>query len=274
MPDRLKNKAAIVTGSGTREGEGTGVGRAIATLFASEGAQVMVVDRDAGNAQITTNALNKEGLSCQLCVADVSNVEDCERMVVEAEKAFGKVDTLVNAVGIGAGGRVTDLEEAYYQHVMDVNLKSMVFASKAAVRSMEANGGGSIIHIASIDGIRAGFSENIPYAAAKAGAIGITPSMAVHHGRQGIRVNCIAPGHIYTPMVNSITPEMRELRRKAGPLGVEGTAWDVAWAAVYLASDEARWVTGVLLPVDAGVLSATPLAVRQYLQDELETSAD
>ncbi|MEE2754119.1 MAG: SDR family oxidoreductase [Candidatus Latescibacterota bacterium] len=269
MPDRLKDKVAIVTGSGTREGDGIGVGRAIATLMAREGANVLVVDRDEANALVTAKALSDEGLACDVTVADVSNVSDCEQMVQTAIDKFGQLTTLVNAVGIGGGGNVTEIEEDFWQHVLDVNLKSMVFASKAAVPRMVEGGGGSITHISSIDGIRAGFSENVAYAASKGGAIGITPSMAVHHARKGVRVNCIAPGHLYTPMVSSyISLETREMRRKAGPLGVEGTAWDVAWAAIFLASDEARWVNGVVLPVDAGVLSATPLAMYPYLRDE------
>ena len=269
MPDRLRDKVAIVTGSGTREGDGVGVGRAIATLMAREGARVLIVDRNKANAQVTLNALKEEGLVCGISVANVSDASNCERMVQTAIDTFGKLTTLVNAVGIAGPGTVTDVEEDFWHHVMDVNLKSMVFASKSAVPRMIEGGGGSIIHISSIDGIRAGSSKNIPYAAAKGGAIGITPSMAVHHGRDGIRVNCIAPGHLYTTMVSDkLSDEMRSLRRKAGPLGVEGTAWDVAWAAVFLASDEARWISGVVLPVDAGTLSATPLAMYPYMKDE------
>lgn len=269
LADRLKDKVAIVTGSGTREGDGIGVGRAIATLMAREGSRVLVADRDGSNAEVTARALADEGLDCEITVADVSNVADCEQMVQTAIDKFGKLTTLVNAVGIAGSGKVTDIEEDFWHHVLDVNLKSMVFASKSAVPRMIESGGGSITHISSIDGIRAGFSENVPYAAAKGGAIGITPSMAVHHAREGIRVNCIAPGHLYTPMVSGIiSDEVRELRRKGGPLGTEGTAWDVAWAAVFLASDEARWVNGVVLPVDAGILAATPLAMYPYLRDE------
>ena len=189
-------------------------------------------------------------------------------MVARAVDEFGKLDTLVNSVGIAAGGNVTEVEEDNWHRVMDVNLKSMVFASKAAVPRMIEDGGGAITHISSIDGIRAGYSENVAYAAAKGGAIGITPSMAVHHARQGIRVNCVAPGHLYTPMVEHVLPEVRELRRKAGPLGVEATAWDIAWAVVFLSSDEARWINGVMLPVDAGVLSATPLAMYHKILEE------
>lgn len=258
-----------MTGAGTRDGDGVGVGRAIATLMAREGARVLVVDRDEANAEVTARAIRDEELACEVCLADVSRVEDCERMVETAMTVFGRVDTLVNGVGLAGEGKVTELSEAHWDRILDVDLKSMVFASKFAIPKMVDGGGGSIIHISSIDGIRAGFAPNIPYAAAKGGAISITRSMAVHHGREGIRVNCIAPGHLYTPMVSGrMTDEMRELRRKVGPLGVEGTAWDVAWAAVFLASDESRWISGVVLQVDAGVLAATPLAMYPHLREE------
>ncbi len=143
----------------------------------------------------------------------------------------------------------------------DTNLKSAALVSKYAVPKMAAGGGGAIIHVSSIDGLRAGVSHNIPYSVANGGLVTLTKAMAVHHGRENIRVNCIAPGHLHAPFVAAISAEKRELRRKAGPLGVEGDAWELAWAAVFLASDEARWISGVILPIDAGLLAAMPLAV-------------
>ena len=187
-------------------------------------------------------------------------------MVDTAIEHFGRIDILANCVGISCLGKVTEIDEEAWDRCLDVDLKSMAFTSKFAIPKMAAGGGGSIIHISSIDGIRAGFAPNIPYAAAKGGAIALTRNMAVHHGREGIRVNCIAPGLLYTPMVSErISPEQRELRRQAGPLGIECTAWDVAWAAVFLASDESRWISGVVLPVDAGTLASTPLGMYAHL---------
>ncbi|MGY8826328.1 MAG: SDR family NAD(P)-dependent oxidoreductase [Candidatus Latescibacterota bacterium] len=267
MADRLAGKVAIVTGAGARQGDGMGVGQATATLFAREGASVLVVDLNEENARTTQKALAEEGLTAGICIADVSKPDNCERLANEAIHQFGRLDILANCVGISSPGKVTEISEEDWDRCLDVDLKSMAFTSKFAIPQMIKNGSGSIIHISSIDGIRAGFSANIPYAAAKGGIISMTRSMAVHHGREGIRVNCIAPGHLYTPMVSAaLSAEDRELRRKAGPLGIEGTAWDVAWASVFLASDESRWISGVVLPVDAGILAATPLGMYHHLQ--------
>jgi NAD(P)-dependent dehydrogenase (short-subunit alcohol dehydrogenase family) len=151
---------------------------------------------------------------------------------------------------------------------MAVNVKSIVLASKYAIPQMVQSGGGSIINISSIAGLRA--HSSTPYTASKAAVVGLTFSMAADHGKDNIRVNCIAPGLVYTPMVAPrMDQTLREHRQHAAPLGTEGTAWDVAWAAVYLASDEARWVSGVVLPVDAGLAMTTPatyttLAQQQY----------
>ena len=152
--------------------------------------------------------------------------------------------------------------------MLDVNLKSMMLTIKYVAPKMIESGGGSIINVSSIVGLRAGSgAASIPYAASKSGIIGMTASMAVHLGRDNIRVNCLAPGHLYTPMVaGRMSEEMRDLRRRAGPLGTEGSAWDIAWANVFLASDESRWISGVTLPIDAGLLAATPLAMFPHLQ--------
>jgi NAD(P)-dependent dehydrogenase (short-subunit alcohol dehydrogenase family) len=146
---------------------------------------------------------------------------------------------------------------------MDVNSKGVFLGTKAAIPAMRAAGGGSIINVSSIAGLRAGSGGSaVPYSASKGGVIALTTTMAVEHGRDNIRVNCIAPGHIYTPMVaGNMTEETRDLRRRAGPLGTEGTAWDIAWAATFLASDESRWISGVVLPVDAGLLATTPMSM-------------
>ena len=258
---RLANKVAIVTGAGTRSQNVSGVGVATAKAFADQGAKILIVDIDETAAQITESAITEAGGEASIYVADVAHESGCRQLVEAAVKSYGKLDILMNSVGILGCGSVMEIEEDSWQRVLDVNLKSMAFISKFAVPAMIDSGGGSIINISSVDGIRAGMSHSITYAASKGGVIAMTRAMAVHHGRDNIRVNCIAPGMIYTSMVEAVNEKRRELRRQIAPLGTEGTAEDVALAAVFLASDESRWITGVLLPVDAGLMAAGPQSI-------------
>jgi NAD(P)-dependent dehydrogenase (short-subunit alcohol dehydrogenase family) len=262
---RLQGKTAIVTGAGTR-GPMPGTGQATAILFARHGANVLLVDLDLERVQETQVAIEAEGSRASVFQADVTQEEQCRALMEVCLERYGALHVLFNNVGAYGSGKVTDVEDAIWNRALDTNLKSAVLTSKYAVPKIAASGGGSIIHVSSIDGLRASMTPNIPYTVAKGGLIALTRAMAVQHGREGIRVNCIAPGHLYAPFVAHISPEQRELRRKAGPLGTEGDAWDVAWAAVFLASDEARWISGVVLPVDAGLLAATPLSVWDNLQ--------
>ena len=258
---RLANKVAIVTGAGTRSQNVSGVGVATAKAFADQGAKILIVDMDETAAQITESAITEAGGEASIYVADVAHESGCRQLVEAAVESYGKLDILMNSVGILGRGSVMEIEEDSWQRVLDVNLKSMAFISKFAVPAMIDSGGGSIINISSVDGIRAGMSHSITYAASKGGVIAMTRAMAVHHGRDNIRVNCIAPGMIYTSMVEAVNEKRRELRRQIAPLGTEGTAEDVALAAVFLASDESRWITGVLLPVDAGLMAAGPQSI-------------
>ena len=267
--NRLEGKVAIVTGAGaTGSGEFVGIGQAISLLFARQGAKVLLVDRDEKNAEVTLGQIKEEGGDATVCVGDVTDIDSCEAMTESAMRTYGKVNVLVNNVGISGPGLVTDVEEEFWDTVMDVNLKSVMLTSKFAIPEMIKDGGGSIINLSSIVGLRAGGgSPSHAYAASKGGILGLTNSMAVHYGRDNIRVNAIAPGHVYSPMVARHTSqELLDLRRRAGPLGFDGTAWDVAYAILFLASDEARWISGVTLPVDAGLLAATPLAMYPHLQ--------
>ncbi len=243
-----------------------GTGQATAILFARQGASVLLVDRELEHVQKTQATIEAEGGQASIFAADVTQEEECRALVDTCLERYGALHILFNNVGTFGFGKVTDVEESIWQRALDTNLKSAVLTSKYAVPMIAEAGGGSIIHVSSIDGIRASMTPNIPYTVAKGGLIALTRAMAVHHGRQGIRVNCIAPGYLYAPFVATISAEKRELRRKAGPLGTEGDAWDVAWAAVFLASDEARWISGVVLPVDAGLMAATPLSVWDNLQ--------
>ena len=268
--NRLEGKVAIVTGAGaTGSGDFVGIGQAISLLFTRQGAKVILVDRDEKNAEITLAQIREEGGDASIFVGDVTDNGSCEEMTAAAAATYGKLNVLVNNVGISGPGSVTDVDEDFWDTVMDVNLKSVMLTSKHAIPEMIKDGGGSIVNLASIVGLRAGGGRpSHPYAASKGGILGLSNSMAVHYGRDNIRVHCIAPGHIHSPMVaRHSSDEMLDLRRRAGPLRFDGTAWDVAWAIVFLASDEARWISGVTLPVDAGLLAATPLAMYPYLKD-------
>jgi len=265
---RLGDKVAIVTGAGaTGNGDFVGIGQAISILFARNGAKVLLVDRNEENVEATLATIKEEGGDASVFVGDVTSNEDCQGMAQAALSHYGKVNVLINNVGISGPGSVTDVDEDFWDTVIDVNLKSVMLTSKHAIPAMIEAGGGSIVNLSSIVGLRAGSGRpSHPYAASKGGIIGLSNSMAVHYGRNNIRVNCIAPGHVRSPMVaRHSTEEMLNLRRRAGPLGTEGTPWDVALAAQFLASDEARWISGVTLPVDAGLLAATPLAMFPYL---------
>ena len=253
---RLENKVAVVTGAGAR-GQVMGNGKAAAMLFAREGARVLAVDINEARVLETVQAIQSEGGEAAHFVADVSSAADCRAMVDDAVKRFGKLDILHNNVGIGGPGSVLDVDEEQWQRIMNINVTSMMLASKAAIPSLAAAGGGCIINMSSISAIRP--KGRTPYAVSKAAVVGLTRAMAVDHGQDNIRVNCILPGPAYTSMVaEGMSESQRTIRREASPLKLEGNSWDIAWAAVYLASDEARWVTGVELVVDGGISLQSP----------------
>ena len=249
MPQRLAGKVAIVTGAGSR-GPGVGNGKAAAVLMAREGARVLCVDAQKDRAEETVELIRAEGGEALGFAADVTRKGDCEAMVAEAVGRWGALHVLHNNVGIESRQTLMETTEDEWDRVMAVDLKSMLLATQAAVPTL-ARDGGAVTCVSSIAALR-GYGRTA-YAAAKAGVLGFVVSVAVQLAPQRIRVNAIAPGMVWTPMVEDLGPELRERRRKASPLGVEGTAWDVGWAAVYLASDEARWVTGQTLVVDGGV---------------------
>jgi NAD(P)-dependent dehydrogenase (short-subunit alcohol dehydrogenase family) len=254
----LQDKVAVVTGAGSR-GEGIGNGKAAAILFAREGARVLCADQVASRAEETVATITAAGGTASVFECDVSRQADCQRLTAAAVERYGRLDILQNNVGIPSNQSLDEITEEAWDHLMAVNVRSMVLAAQAAVPHMASAGGGSIINISSIAGLRAYPARSTAYTTSKAAVVGLTMALAGQLGARHIRVNCIAPGQVYTPLVaERLDAEGRQRRATSGLIKDEGSAWDIGWAAVYLASDEARWVTGQVLTVDAGITITIP----------------
>jgi NAD(P)-dependent dehydrogenase (short-subunit alcohol dehydrogenase family) len=259
----MKGKVAIVTGAGSRA-DGIGNGRAAAVLLAREGASVALLDEVAEWAAATGDLIAAEGGTSMVVPCDVTDEPAAAAAVRRIVDEWGRLDVLVNNVGIGGPpGTAVEVDVAEWERAMRVNVTSMVIMAKHAIPAMIRGGGGAIVNLSSVAGLTGGH-PNLLYPTSKGAIVNLTRAMAAHHGRDGIRVNAIAPGMVYTPMVytRGMTAEMREARRMRSLLQTEGTGWDVGQAVLFLASDEARWITGVTLPVDAGAtagLSRVPV---------------
>jgi NAD(P)-dependent dehydrogenase (short-subunit alcohol dehydrogenase family) len=259
-PFGLDGAVAVVTGGGAREGP-IGNGAAAAVLLARAGATVAVIDLDEEHARRTCDLIAREGGSGLTVVCDVAEESDCERAIEYVTARAGAPRVLVNNVGLaGPPGTAVDVDLGRWEEGMRLNVQSMVMMSRFSIPGMAAGGGGSIVNISSIGGLRGGHPALL-YATSKGAIIPLTQAMAAQHGAEGVRVNCVAPGLAYTGMVDSrgLSAEMREARRAASPLGTEGTGWDVGGAVLFLASQMARWITGVVLPVDGGYSAWQPL---------------
>ena len=254
----LAGKVAIVTGGGA-VGDGIGNGRAAAILLARAGTRVLVVDCKIELAERTVAMIAEEGGEAVAFAADVSDEAQAEGMVMTAVERFGRLDFLDNNVGIGSRGSVLETGPSDWRRVMQINVDTMYLASRHAIPAMiKTAGGGAIVNISSISALRPrGLSA---YTTSKGAAIALTRAMAVDHGKDGIRVNCVAPGPVYTPMVyaRGMSAEGRDQRRRASVLGIEGTGWDVGHAVRFLLSDHARYITGQTLVVDGGATLVGP----------------
>ena len=243
---RLRGKAAIVTGGGA------GIGKAISSLFAREKARVAVADIDLGAAQATASEIAENGGSALALRADVRSAGDVERMVRDTVAAFGRLDILVNNAGVGTDGDVVQLPEEEWRRILDVNLTGVFLCCKFAIPQMKRSGGGSIVNIASI-AARVGGSVSCVYPASKAGVVALSRNTALEFAAEGIRVNCVCPGHVDTALTYTLKdPQVREALIGRYPLGRLGTAEEIAGAALFLASDEASFITGSELTVDGG----------------------
>ena len=264
MAGRLEGKTAVIVGAGQTPGETIGNGRAMAILFAREGAKVLCVDRDGERAAETVAMIEAEGGTASALAADIRKAEACEAVVAAARERYGRIDILVNNVGIGGGGDgpAHRLTEDAFDRITAVNLKGTWLMAKAILPVLREQGAGSIVNISSLAGIAGG--NQVAYEVTKAAVNRLTTSIAQANASKGVRCNAVAPGLMDTPMAiagiaqarGEDQESVRAARNARVPLGCRmGTAWDTAYAALFLACDEARFITGVVLPVDGGMSS-------------------
>jgi len=251
---RLSGKIAIITGGAS------GIGRSAVSLFAREGAKVVIADVDAALAETAVEQMKGAGGKICSVPTDVSNASQVKRMVQVAIDKYGRLDILFNNAAINPTGSVTDMAEEVWDKEMAVNLKGIFLCSKYAIPEMKKVGGGVIINTASIAGIMAN-ANNCAYCTSKGGVIMLTKQMAIDYASFNIRVNCICPGFTQTPMLEAFfhaQPDPKAARRAVAaihPIGRIGNPEDIAYGALYLASDEASWVTGTALVIDGGLIS-------------------
>jgi NAD(P)-dependent dehydrogenase (short-subunit alcohol dehydrogenase family) len=261
MSARLAGKVAIVVGAGQTPGDGVGNGRAAAIVFAREGARVIAVDIDEPSAEETVAMIAAEGGVAEAVGADATSDEACRELVAHVVRRYGHLDVLHNNVGIGHGD--TDalrVDDESWSRIMDVNLKSVVFPCKHALPVMRAQRAGSIVNISSAAAVVS--TQSVIYKTSKAGVNAYTQSLAIANAKHGVRANVLMPGMLNTPMAivglsRALGVDPDELIRQRDALvplrAKQGTAWDLAYAALFLHSDEAQYITGVVLPVDGGI---------------------
>jgi len=261
MTGRLAGKIALITGAGS-VGPGWGNGRAEAIIFAREGASLLLVDRDPAALSVTVDTVRAEGGTAVGCEGDATDGTVLRQLVERCTAEYGRLDVLVNNIGGSRPGGPVELSEQDWQQQISLNLTAAFLACKHAIPVMIAQGGGAIVNTASASGLRWTGAAQVGYAAAKAGIIAMSRVIAVQHAADGIRVNTVVPGQLHTPMVEARLAGQRAggdvaalLRQRQSriPLGFMGDGRDTAYAALFLASDEARFVTGTEIVVDGGM---------------------
>jgi NAD(P)-dependent dehydrogenase (short-subunit alcohol dehydrogenase family) len=254
---RVEGKVAIVTGAGS-SGAGLGIGQAISMALAREGASVLLMDKDAERAQATIDGLDAPSENTAKFVGDVSDESDCEAMVKAARDRFGGLDILINNAAISRHAAITETSRELYESVIAVNLTGSFLACKYAIPALVDRGGGSIVNIGSVAGVRDSGTTHTAYCASKAAQLGMMVDLAGAYGRDNVRVNTVLPGMIATPMMESVGRVDDDIRGRLNLLGRMGTAWDIASAVLFLCSDEGAYLTGVTLPVDGGATAGMP----------------
>lgn len=249
---RLAGKVALITGGGT------GIGRAIAVMFAREGASVAVAGRRLERVKEVAGAIEKQGGSALALQCDVSHAKDADHAINETAKKFGKLDILVNNAGTLSVSTVDTITEEDWDRVISVNLKGPFLTSRAALKEFRKNGGGAIVNIGSVLGLVA-MKDRAAYCASKGGVTMLTKAMALDHAHENVRVNCICPSIVETELVKGLFDDseqgkrLKQSRMGTIPLGRFGKPADVAELAVFLASDESSWLTGTAIPLDGGL---------------------
>jgi len=248
---RLRDKVALITGSGS------GIGEATARLFASEGASVVLTGRRGNALSKTADRIDIKGRNVSIIRGDVRKSKDCEKVVRETIRRFGRLDILVNNAGVFWETDLTKVRESEWDTIVDTNLKGCYLMSRYAVPVMLRQNSGSIVNISSILGVIA-MPNSFAYNASKGGVVNLTRSIAIDYAKKGIRCNCVCPGGVDTPMLahEIKTKEGRDFLNNMHPMGRMGKPEDVAYAALYFASDESSWVTGSILAVDGGYTAA------------------
>jgi len=260
----LKGKVALVMGCGA-VADGWGNGRATAVLMARQGAQVFGTDLVLPNAEQTRQLIEQEGGTAHVQACDATRADDVHKTVQACIERFGRIDILVNNVGLSQPGGPVDMDEAVWDAQMQVNLKSAFLSCKHVIPHMRAQGGGAIVNVASVAGLRYIGKPQVAYAAAKAGLLHFTHTSAVIHAPEGIRMNCVVPGLMHTPLLEGLAAKYAKgdtegfinTRNNQVPMKHMGTGWDTAHAVLFLAADESRYVTGTEIVVDGGLVAAT-----------------